>query len=145
VILDEDEYLRLIDQMRISVPQEIKSARQVENERDAILAAAQAQAEAMVEAGRQKAEELASEHEVLRRSQEKSERHLQDAYEQAAAVRADADAYVLEVLERIQNQVDHFGRTIQNGIRLLRSDRNLKDSLTVEPDGMGETEDEAAD
>jgi hypothetical protein len=130
--------------MRISVPQEIKSARQIENERDAILAAAQAQAEAMVEAGRQKAEELASDHEIVRRSQEKSERHLQEAYEQAAAVRADADAYVLEVLERIQAQIDHFARTIQNGIRLLRSEsrdqRNLKDSLADEGEQVPEDE-----
>ena len=38
VVIDEDEYLRLIDQMRISVPQEIKNARQLEAERDQVLA-----------------------------------------------------------------------------------------------------------
>ena len=46
VVIDENEYLRLIDQMRISVPQEIKNARQVEAEREARLATAQEQAEA---------------------------------------------------------------------------------------------------
>lgn len=141
MIIDEDEYLRVIDQMRISVPQEIKNARQIENERDAILAAAQAQAEAMLEAGRARAAELAAEHEIVKRSQDQADRVLRDSYEQAAAVRADADAYVLEVLERIQAQIDHFARTIQNGIRLLRSEvrdqRSLREAAEDpdEPEG----------
>ena len=32
-----------------------------------------------------------------------------------------ADAYALEVLQRIAAQLDGFGRTVQNGIRLLQT------------------------
>ncbi len=121
VIVDEDEYLRLIDQMRISVPQEVKSARQLEAERDQVLSTAQEQAEAMIAAGREKAELLTSEHLVLQQAEERASEVLAQAYEEAAGIRADADAYALEVLERIAAQLDQFARTIQNGIRLLKA------------------------
>ena len=121
VVLDEDEYLRLSDQMRISVPQEIKNARQIEAERDALLARAQEQAEAMIAAARERAEALAADHVVVSQAEERASAVLGNAYDEAAAIRADADAYALEVLERIAAQLEGFGRTIQNGIRLLRA------------------------
>ncbi|MCE7937402.1 hypothetical protein DCC79_02300 [bacterium] len=121
IVIDENEYLRLIDQMRISVPQEIKNARQIETEREALLAAAQAQAEAMIEAARQKAGELAAEHVVLRQAEERANDVLGNAYQEAARIRGEADAYALEVLQRIAAQLDGFNRTVRNGIRLLEA------------------------
>lgn len=121
VVIDENEYLRLIDQMRISVPQEIKNARQVEGEREARLAAAQEQAEAMIAAGRETAEALTAEHVVLAQAQERADEVLTGAYKEAAQIRAEADAYALEVLHRIGAQLEAFGQTVRNGIRLLEA------------------------
>lgn len=146
VIVDEDEYLRLIDQMRISVPQEVKNARQLEAERDQVLSSAQEQAEAMIAAGREKAELLTSEHVVLQQAEERASEVLANAYEEAAGIRADADAYALEVLERIAAQLDQFARTIQNGIRLLKAGSPVTPpSLAVEPRIVSSTQDQAAE
>jgi cell division septum initiation protein DivIVA len=120
VVINEDEFLRLIDQMRISVPQEIKSARQIEGERDALLAAAQEQAEAMIGAAREKAGQLVNEHSVLSQAEERSEEILGVAYQEAAVIRSDADSYAFEVLERIAEQLEGFRRTIENGMHLLK-------------------------
>jgi cell division septum initiation protein DivIVA len=133
VVIDEDEYLRLIDQMRISVPQEIKNARQLEAERDQVLAAAQEQAEAMIGAAREKAALLTSDHVVLQQAEERANQVLAQAYDEAAAIRGDADAYALEVLERIAAQLDGFGRTIQNGIRLLKAGSPVGPGQGTEP------------
>jgi hypothetical protein len=137
VIIDEDEYLRLIDQMRISVPQEIKNARQLEAERDQVLAAAQEQAEAMIAAARQKAELLTAEHVVLRQAEERAGQVLAQTYDEAALIRSDADAYALEVLERISAQLDTFGRTIQNGVRMLKAGAPVGTPVDVEPHVVG--------
>ncbi|MFQ5459287.1 MAG: ATPase [Anaerolineae bacterium] len=120
VIIDEDEYLRLIDQMRISVPAEIKNAREVEQERDAILEAAQAQGNAMVEAAREKADRLAAEHEIAAQAEERAERIVAHAREVADQIRADADGYALEVLENIAAQIDSFSRTVSAGIAYVQ-------------------------
>ena len=131
VVINEDEYLRLIDQLRISVPQEIKTARQIEAERDALLAAAQEQAEAMIGAARDKADQLVNEHSVLSQAEERAEEVLGVAYQEAGAIRADADSYALEVLERIAEQLEAFRRTIENGMHVLREG----DVRHEEPDG----------
>jgi hypothetical protein len=139
VVIDEDEYLRLIDQMRISVPQEISRARQVEAERDAILSAAQEQAEAMMDAAREKAELLVAEHAIMAQAEERSNEILTNAYDASTSIRADADAYALEVLEEIAGQLDGFDRTVQGGIRLLREGRRVQGTARpeVEPRIIG--------
>ena len=121
VIIDEGEYLRLVDQMRISVPQEIKNARQIEAEREKRLAAAQSQAEAMIEAAGEKAEALTADHVILEQARTRSDEIVARAYDEANTIRGDADAYALEVLQRIAAQLEGFGRTVQNGIRLLQT------------------------
>jgi len=145
VVIDEDEYLRLIDQMRISVPQEIKTARQVEAERDQVLASAQEQAEAMIAAAREKAELLTAEHVVLQQAEERSSQVLSQAYDEAAAIRSDADGYALEVLERIAAQLDSFGHTIQNGIRLLKAGTPVAPGVNVDPHIVGGAADSQAE
>jgi hypothetical protein len=111
--------------MRISVPQEVKNARQIENERDAIIGAAQSQAEAMIEAGREKADSLAAEHAVVAKAEARAEDLLHEARARAEAIRLEADAYALEVLEGIAGQIDVFRRTVANGIDYLRNERGL--------------------
>ncbi len=139
VLIDEDEYLRLIDQMRISVPQEIKNARQIEAERDAILAAAQEQAEAMIAAAQEKADGLADDHIVLAQAEERASEVLSQAYDEAGAIRKEADAYAMEVLQRIAAQLDSFGATVRNGITLLQSGSSVASDAdsAVEPQVVG--------
>jgi len=132
VIIDEGEYLRLVDQMRISVPQEIKNARQIEAEREARLGAAQEQVEAMIQAAGEKADTLTAEHAVRLKAQAQAEEIIASAIEEASAIRSDADAYALEVLQRIATQLEGFGRTVQNGIRHLQVGGRVEPG----PDGL---------
>ncbi|HEY5156343.1 MAG TPA: hypothetical protein VII93_00065, partial [Anaerolineales bacterium] len=44
VIVDEDKFLDIIDQMRISVPEEVKKAQQVFSQKDRVMAQAQEEA-----------------------------------------------------------------------------------------------------
>ncbi len=123
VIIDEDEYLRLIDQMHISLPQEIAKARQIEAEREAILAAAHEQARAMVDEARIQADQLVAEHAITSQAQARSEEILRRAQDEAQTIRSEADAYALEVLERIDAQLAQFARQVRNGIELLQAGR----------------------
>jgi hypothetical protein len=109
--------------MRISMPEEIKNARQIENERDSIIGAAQAQAESMIDAGRERADTLAAEHAVVAMAESRAEALLDDARRRADAVRDEADVYALEVLEGIASQIDIFRRTVANGIEYLKHER----------------------
>lgn len=138
-MVDEEEYLRLIDQMRISVPQEISRAREIEAEREAILAKAHEQAKAMLEEARLQAERLVAEHTIMAQAQDRSAEILRHAYEDAETIRMEADAYALQVLEQLETQLAQFSRQVGKGIELLRSRGSVAETAAdqVEPEIIG--------
>ncbi len=60
VVIDEDRFLDIIDQMRVSIPEEIKKAQQVLVQRDRVLAQAQEEANRTIALARDKGEQLIS-------------------------------------------------------------------------------------
>ena len=56
VIVDEDRFLEIIDQMRISIPEEVKKSQQVIAQRDRLMAQAQEEANRTVGLAQSKAE-----------------------------------------------------------------------------------------
>ena len=64
VILNEDQMIDLIDQMRISIPEEIKRSQQILAQRDRILAQAKDEHDRMLEIANEKREQLISSHEM---------------------------------------------------------------------------------
>ena len=58
VVVDENSFMDIIDQMRISIPDEIKKAQQVIAQKDRILAQAQEEANRTVALAREKSEKM---------------------------------------------------------------------------------------
>src|SRR5919108_6630277 len=58
LIVDEDRVLELIDQMRVSIPEEVKKAQQILNQRDRILAQAQEEAARTVQLAKEKSDQM---------------------------------------------------------------------------------------
>ena len=58
VVVDEDRMLDLIDQMRITIPDEIKKAQQLLAQRDRVLAQAQEEANRTIALAREKSEKI---------------------------------------------------------------------------------------
>lgn len=120
LVIDEEQFLRLINQLRISVPKEVQEARQIQQDRDRILAQAQERAQNIVALAEQQAEELVAEHGIAQRAEQRELALLERAHLEAEGIRADADAYALRVLEELEEQLRSFQHTVQNGIALLR-------------------------
>ena len=75
VVVDEDRMLDIIDQMRVSIPEEIKKSQQLLSSRDRILAQAQEEANRTLALAREKGEQMADRDAIVRffRPQEKYE------------------------------------------------------------------------
>lgn len=123
VLVDEDDYLDIIDQMRISIPEEIKQARRIQQERERIIAQAQEEAERVVALARERAEDLMNEHDLLREVESRRTKLLEEAQREAEGIRADADEYVIEVLSELEEQLNSFLKTVRNGLATLRERR----------------------
>jgi cell division septum initiation protein DivIVA len=121
--VDEDRVLEIIDQMRVSIPEEVKKAQQVLAQRDRILAQAQEEAERTVQLAREKADQTAQRESVVQAAQMKATEIIEQAKEDAEGIRAGADDYTIEVLSNLEAELVKSLTQARNGIAKLRSER----------------------
>ena len=123
VIVDEDRILEIIDQMRISIPEEVKKSQQVLAQRDRILAQAQEEANRTIALAKQKAEELMARDAIVQAAQARSEQVLAQARSDGEAIRRDADDYILESLGALEAELTRLMGQTRNGIAKLTTER----------------------
>ncbi len=138
VIVDEDRFLEIIDQMRISIPEEVKKAQQVIAQRDRILAQAQEEAARTIALAKQKAEEIVSRDAIVQAAQARSEQILAQARSEAEDTRREADDYVVEALGGLEAELSRLLNQARNGIAKLTAERQRASSM-VEKAGAPET------
>jgi len=123
VIVDEDRFLEIIDQMRISIPEEVKKAQQVDAQRDRILAQAQEEANRTISLAKQKGEDLLHRDSIVQAGQSRAEQIIEQARIDADAIRHDADDYVIEALENLERELTHLLTQARNGIAKLTAEK----------------------
>ena len=79
VMVDEDRMLDIIDQMRISIPEEIKKSQQLTTQRDRILAQAQEEANRTLALAREKSEQLVERDSIVQSAQARAEQIIEQA------------------------------------------------------------------
>ncbi len=122
-MVDEERALEIIDQMRISVPEEIEKANRVINQRDRLLAQANEEAARVVELAREKSETLIQRDSVVQAAQNRAANIIEQARQDASTIRAEADGYVLEVLSELEGHLLKTLTVVRNGINKLQEDR----------------------
>lgn len=107
-LIDETRVLEIIDQMRTVIPEEIRRARRIIAEQEQLLTIAQA-----------RVQEVLSERGLLAAVEAERERLLQQAEQEAAEVRAGADAYARQVLEELDERLSKLLSSVRNGLHAL--------------------------
>ncbi len=120
-LVDEQEILDILDQIRVSIPDEIKAARRVTQERDQILADAQAEADRLVRDADARVAERLAEHHVVRAAESRAGEIEERALEEAERIRRETDAYAQRVLERLRDQIGQVAQTVERGLEELES------------------------
>jgi len=123
VVVDEDRMLDIIDQMRIAIPEEVKKAQQLLNQSERILAQAEEKANRTTLLAEEKAGELTAKDMVTQEATRRSEQILSQARADAEATRDDADAYVVETLSRVEDELSRLLNQVHNGIRALQDQK----------------------
>lgn len=129
-MIDEDECLDIIDQLRIAVPEEIKQSRRVTQEKDRILAQAKEEADRITQMAREESNRLADMSEVAKTAQARAQAIMAQAEVDAKGTRAGADDYANQVLNELQQRLDELTArvatlqgTVHNGLRMLNDKR----------------------
>lgn len=123
VVVDEDRILEIIDQMRISIPEEVKKAQQVIAQRDRVLAQAQEEAGRTVNLAKQKADEVVARDAIAQAAQSRAEQIIEQARAETEVVRRDADEYVIESLGALEAELTRLLTQARNGIAKLSVER----------------------
>lgn len=149
ILIKEGDILNIVDQMRTSIPDEIKQARRIIQEKERILAQAQADATTLLSRAREETERAMNREGLLRAAEARSQELVRQAEEQAQSVveqaeehsehlKNDADNYVAETLRNLKDHLASIEMDISRTI--LSIDKGLE-SLEI-PEEEGEVEDE---
>lgn len=128
LLVNEDQVFSIIDQMRVAVPEEVKRANRIEAEKDRILAQAKEEAERIRSLAKQEAEELVSRDAITLSAQQRAENILERGRRDADALRNDADAYVVEVLMKLEEDLLRSLSVVRNGLQKVHSDIDTSDA-----------------
>lgn len=120
VVVDEEKMLDLIDQMRVSIPEEMKKAQQVMTQRDRILAQAQEEANRTLILAREKGEQLLERDSIVQSAQSFAEQRATDIITEADQTRVEADQYVIETLTRLELELERYLNQVRNGIQTVQ-------------------------
>jgi hypothetical protein len=94
VLVNREEVLELIQEMRATMPEEIKQARWVVKDREQLLTKARKDAEGIVQQALDEQRRLVEQEEVVRASTREAERILEEARDQARQMRLEAEDYI---------------------------------------------------
>ena len=120
VVIQEDAFLDIIDQMRVSIPEEVKQAKRVSAERERVLEQAQEEADRIVGLAQEQVSSLADDHEIVKAAYVQAEEIIAEAHRSAQGVKSEADSYVMEVLSGLEEDLMRLLTTVRNGIRQVQ-------------------------
>ena len=113
VVVDEDRMLDLIDQMRVTIPEEIKKSQQLLSQRDRILAQAQEEANRTIALAREKAEKLVENDPVTQAAQIKAEQIIAQARMESELTKKETDAYILDSLAAMEQELQKISAQVK--------------------------------
>ncbi|MGD0198348.1 MAG: ATPase [Solirubrobacteraceae bacterium] len=115
VRVDKEEIYEILDQMRATIPEEIKQARWIVKERQEMLAEAKREAERIVKEGRERAERLIADEEIVKAAERAAEDIIEDARAQEREIRLGAEDYADEILDTLETNLTKFITAVQRG------------------------------
>lgn len=128
-MIDEERALEIIDQMRISIPEEIEKASRILTTRDRVLAQANEEAARVVQQARRKGEELLDQEVNVQAAQNRAANIIEQARQEAQAIIAEADSYVMHELSQLEQQLLKTLTVVRNGIQEVSS--NPRDQVAA--------------
>ena len=120
VRVDKEQIYDILDQMRATIPEEIKQARWIVKERQEMLAEAKREAERIVKEARERQERLVGEEEVTKMAEREAENIIEDARSREREIRLGAEDYADEILNTLEVKLSKFMAAVQRGRERLQ-------------------------
>jgi N-glycosylase/DNA lyase len=118
VAVEEEEFLATVDQLRASIPAELRQARRVIQDRQEIILAAQNEAERIINIARERAEYLTSSEGVMAEARHRSEELLRQSRSHNQKSVDEIENYALRVIGQVE-------QTMRNGLQDIEKAKSV--------------------
>ena len=115
VRVDREAIYEVLDQIRATIPEEIKRARWIVKERQEMLAETVREAERIVTQARERQERLVSEGEVTKQAERAAEGIIEDARGRGREILLGAEDYADEILDTLELNLSKFNAAVRRG------------------------------
>ena len=120
VIVERGEILDLIKEIRLKLPDELKQAKWIKEERERIISEANKDADDIVKEAEKRIISMIDEHEITKKAYEKKDEIVAEANEKYRIMDRETKAYADGILENVQTKV----KALQDTIIQLESSLN---------------------
>jgi hypothetical protein len=127
-MVDERHIWPLLDQMRISIPEEVRRAERTLREKDRTMAQAQEETERILALARSEAVQMTAEHTVIQIAEEQAAAIRAEAEREAESIRTGADDYAFEVLCNLEQELKRSLTVIENGLQTIQMERESREN-----------------
>lgn len=105
VLVERGEMLDLIKEIRLKLPDELKQAKWIKEERERIISEAHKDADDIVKEAEKRIISMIDEHEITKKAYEKKDEIVAEANEKYRVMDRETKAYADGILENVQNRV----------------------------------------
>ncbi len=120
VIVDEESIYALIDDLRATIPEEVKQAKWVAKERERLLEEAKKDAEELVREAEAEAGRKVGESAVAEQAKAQADEIINQARKIAQEIRQGANDYAASVLEKLEGHLARTIEAVRSGVAELR-------------------------
>jgi cell division septum initiation protein DivIVA len=123
-VINREEFLDLLGQLKDEVPDEIRQARWMAKDREELLARARKEAERIIAEAREQRDRLLSRTEIVHAAQREADRITDEAKEKATKLQIEAEDYIDQKLAAFEILLDKTMKTVGKGREQLRGTRS---------------------
>ena len=119
-VVDREEMLEIIKEIRLKLPEELKQAKWVKEERQRILVEAQKEADDIVKEAENRIISMIDEHEITRKAYEQKAQIIEAANEMSREISNGTKDYADNLLAKIEMVLEDALKTVQNNRKELK-------------------------
>lgn len=123
LVIEEDDIIRLLDELRDVLPQEIKDAAKIVSERQRILEEAQKEAQNIVDQAKIYVTKLTDENIISKQAQEQANEIVQQARKAARDLQQESVIYAEDVFKHLESNLQKALEVVQQGHSHLQQNK----------------------
>jgi len=131
-LLDRDELLDILQEIRLQLPDDLKQAKWVKEERQRILAEAQKEANNIIKGAEEKIVSMINEHEITKRSYETAKNIENNSRKRSLEIKNGTTAYVEEMLANAESVLEQTIDTLRQNRTAMRDSKTKREMVVVE-------------